>query len=145
MLLIRFSLVRVKNLISVSLPSKCESRASLIIEVASWLNLLGPFQFTCTSLDRDLGSKLLLFLQPWLLIMLPIVSAVASRGIFMIRYCKLQYIWNVTIQVFIFEYHCHFLMLLIAFVLLNLSFNTLYCCSSSSKLPVSSRSVCQCG
>ena len=37
-LLIRLILVRVKNLIPVSFPSKCDSRASSIIEVASWLN-----------------------------------------------------------------------------------------------------------
>ena len=46
-----------------------------------WLNFKGPFQATCTSLDSVLGSRLLWFLQPWLLIY--IVFAVASSGIFM--------------------------------------------------------------
>ena len=51
-------------------------------DVVRWLNSEGPFQVTCTSLDSVLGSRLLRFLQPWLLITLPIVSAVASSGIF---------------------------------------------------------------
>ena len=51
-------------------------------DVVRWLNSEGPFQATCISLDSVLGSRLLRFLQPWLLITLPIVSAVASSGIF---------------------------------------------------------------
>ena len=54
-LLIRFSII------PVSLSLKCDSRASSIKTVVSLLNSLGPLQFTCTSLDRGLRSKLLLF------------------------------------------------------------------------------------
>ena len=52
-------------------------------DVLKWLNSEGAFQATCTSLDSVLGSRLPRFLQPWLLITLPIVSAVVSSGIFM--------------------------------------------------------------
>ena len=65
------------------LSLKYSSKDSFISLVASGVNSFGPFQATCTSVERVLawrdwrGRTFV----PWWLITLPIVSAVASRGL----------------------------------------------------------------